>query len=49
MRLNYLWIEGRVPRLQRACLKSYIQLGYEINLYTFTPDELGVKHKNIFF
>ena len=49
MRLNYLWIEGKLPRLQRACIKSYIKLGYEINFYTFTPNEIGVKHCNIFF
>jgi hypothetical protein len=49
MRLNYLWIEGRLPRLQRTCIKSYIKLGYEIDFYTFTPNKIGIKHKNIFF
>lgn len=49
MKLIYLWIEGRLPRLQRTCIKSYIKLGYEIDFYTFTPHKIGIKHKNIFF
>ena len=47
--LYYLWIKGKLPRLQRACLKSMLALGYKIIFYTLTPMELGIEHKNIWF
>lgn len=40
--LASLWInvdENRIPAMQEICLKSYIQLGYKINLYVYQKFE----------
>ena len=47
--LNYLWIEGDLPRLQRCCLKSMLRLGYKINFWTTTLSQININNPNITF
>ena len=45
--LTCLWIEGDLPELQLTCLKSWLKHGYNVNLHSYTPEQITFKHDNV--
>src|SRR5436190_923323 len=35
VRVNALWVEGRLGYIERACLSSAVQVGHHVVLYTY--------------
>jgi len=46
-KLTCLWIEGDLPELQLFCLKSWLKLGYYVNLHSYTPEKITYKHPKL--
>ena len=45
--LTCLWIKGELPSLQKECLRSWLRLGYNVNLHTYYPKSIKFFDNNL--